>query len=162
MDEPAASLDPLGRRDVLDVLEKFREFTMVFYSTHILADVERVSDTVAILDHGELIAQGPITEIMAGNKGKIYDISTKGEIHELELQLKQQSWINEINITHKIGQIDWLIAVNDNELAEQQLLRLILQNEHVNIINYGQKQYDLEEIFINLIENGNGGKKNGN
>ena len=162
LDEPAASLDPIGRREVLDVLERLREFTTVFYSTHILDDVERVSDTVAILDHGELIVQGPITEIMAGNDETIYEISTKGDTHDLKLQLKQQPWINEINITHKNGQIDWDITVKDNELAEQQLLRLILQNEQVNVVNYGQKQYDLENIFINLIENGNGGKKNGN
>ena len=162
LDEPAASLDPIGRRDVLDVLERLREYTTVFYSTHILDDVERVSDTVAIIDHGELIVQGSITEIMAGNEGTIYEISTKGDTHDLKSQLKQQSWINEINITHKNGQIDWIIAINDDRLAEQQLLRLILQNEHVNVINYCQKQYDLEDIFINLVENGNGGKNNGN
>ncbi|WP_371805843.1 ABC transporter ATP-binding protein [Candidatus Lokiarchaeum ossiferum] len=162
LDEPAASLDPLGRRDVLDVLERLREITTVFYSTHILDDVERVSDTVAILDHGELIAQGPITEIMAGNEGTIYDISTKGVSNGLEKKLKQQSWINDVNITHKNGQIEWSIAVNDNLQAEQQLLRLILENKQLNVIHYGQKQYDLEDIFMNLVENGNGEKNNGN
>ena len=162
LDEPAASLDPIGRRGVLEVLERLREYTTVFYSTHILDDVERVSDTVAILDHGELIVQGSITEIMAGNEGTVYEISTKGDTHDLKSQLKQQPWINEINITHKNGRIDWGLTVNDIELADQQLLRLILQNEHVSVINYGQKQYDLESVFIDLIENGNGGKKNGN
>lgn len=162
LDEPAASLDPLGRRDVLDVLERLREYTTVFYSTHILDDVERVSDTVAILDHGELIAQGPITEIMAGNEGTIYDISTKGEVNGLELELKQQSWISGVNITHKNGTMDWSIAVSDNKLAEQNLLRLILGNTGVNVISYGQKQYDLEDIFMNLVENRNGGSNDGN
>lgn len=52
LDEPAASLDPQGRHDVLEVMERLRKHTTIFYSTHILADVQRVSDTVAILDHG--------------------------------------------------------------------------------------------------------------
>ena len=52
LDEPAASLDPMGRHDVLEVMEKLRKYTTIFYSTHILEDVQRVSDTVAILNRG--------------------------------------------------------------------------------------------------------------
>jgi ABC-type multidrug transport system ATPase subunit len=44
----------MGRHDVLAVMEKLRKYTTVFYSTHILEDVQRVSDTVAILDKGRL------------------------------------------------------------------------------------------------------------
>jgi ABC-2 type transport system ATP-binding protein len=56
LDEPAAGLDPLGRKDVLDLIESLRETTTIFYSTHILDDVQRVSDRVAVLDHGRLLA----------------------------------------------------------------------------------------------------------
>ena len=59
LDEPAANLDPMGRRDVLQVMERLREHATIFYSTHILDDVQRVSDTVAILNHGQLVAQAP-------------------------------------------------------------------------------------------------------
>jgi len=44
LDEPAASLDPMGRKDVLDIMERLRKHCTVFYSTHILDDVQRVSD----------------------------------------------------------------------------------------------------------------------
>jgi len=50
LDEPAASLDPIGRKDVLEVMERLRKHTTIFYSTHILDDVQRVSDTVVILN----------------------------------------------------------------------------------------------------------------
>jgi ABC-2 type transport system ATP-binding protein len=56
LDEPAASLDPLGRRDVLQVMDRLRQHTTIFYCTHILDDVQRVSDTVAILNQGALVA----------------------------------------------------------------------------------------------------------
>jgi len=59
LDEPAASLDPIGRKDVLEVMERLRKHTTIFYSTHILDDVQRVSDTVIILNKGALVAQGP-------------------------------------------------------------------------------------------------------
>ena len=50
LDEPAASLDPQGRHDVLSVMETLRKYTTIFYSTHLLDDVQRVSDRVAILE----------------------------------------------------------------------------------------------------------------
>src|SRR3712207_853542 len=64
LDEPAAALDPMGRRDVLEVMERLRKHTTIFYSTHILDDVQRVSDTVAILNHGRLVAQAPIEQLL--------------------------------------------------------------------------------------------------
>ncbi len=70
LDEPAASLDPMGRHDVLEVMERLRKYTTIFYSTHILDDVQRVSDTVCILNRGELVAQAPIQELLAGS-GKV-------------------------------------------------------------------------------------------
>ena len=74
LDEPAAALDPMGRHDVLEVMERLQKHTTIFYSTHILDDVQRVSDAVAILDHGELIAQAPIEELLTGGNGTVYSL----------------------------------------------------------------------------------------
>ncbi len=63
LDEPTSALDPMGRKDVLDMLESLKGRTTVFFSTHILADVERICDTVAILDQGRVVAQAPIDEL---------------------------------------------------------------------------------------------------
>ncbi|HET7091288.1 MAG TPA: ABC transporter ATP-binding protein [Anaerolineae bacterium] len=68
LDEPAASLDPQGRHDMLEVMERLRKYTTIFYSTHILAAVQRVSDTVAILNRGRLVAQAPIEQLLAGSR----------------------------------------------------------------------------------------------
>ena len=69
LDEPAANLDPMGRRDVLRIMERLRKHATIFYSTHILDDVQRVSDTGAILNHGELVAQASINELLTGSGG---------------------------------------------------------------------------------------------
>ena len=53
LDEPTSALDPIGRRDVLDMVASMRGRTTVFFSTHILADVERVCDTVAVIARGK-------------------------------------------------------------------------------------------------------------
>ena len=59
LDEPVSALDPIGRKDVLDLMRELKGETTVFYSTHILDDVQRVSDHVAILDHGRLVKAAP-------------------------------------------------------------------------------------------------------
>ena len=59
LDEPVSALDPIGRREVLDLMRELKGEATVFYSTHILDDVERVSDHVAILDGGRLVRVGP-------------------------------------------------------------------------------------------------------
>ena len=65
LDEPVSSLDPIGRREVLELMAQLRGETTVFYSTHILEDVQRVSDHVAILDGGRLVRAAPTAELLA-------------------------------------------------------------------------------------------------
>ena len=60
LDEPTSALDPIGRKEVLDMIAALAGRTTVFFSTHILADVERVCDTVAVLDRGRVVAQDSI------------------------------------------------------------------------------------------------------
>ena len=66
LDEPVSALDPIGRKDVLDLMRELKGETTVFYSTHILDDVQRVSDHVAILDHGRLVKAAP-THVLLGS-----------------------------------------------------------------------------------------------
>src|SRR5512139_2247692 len=87
LDEPAASLDPQGRRDVLEVMERLRKHTTIFYSTHILSDVQRVSDTVAILNKGQLIAQAPIDQLLTGSGATIYVLILKGNAATVQQQV---------------------------------------------------------------------------
>ena len=65
LDEPVSALDPIGRREVLDLMRELRGEVTVFYSTHILDDVERVSDHVAILDGGRLVRSAPTAELLS-------------------------------------------------------------------------------------------------
>jgi ABC-2 type transport system ATP-binding protein len=159
LDEPAASLDPMGRHDVLEVMERLRKHTTIFYSTHILSDVQRVSDTVAILNHGQLIAQAPIDELLAGSGAIVYAITLKGQAEAAREHLTNQPWVSGINVMpNGNGQTDWLMNVSDEAVAETQLFRL-LAAEDVTVIEYGRKKYDLEEVFMGIVESSNNGNR---
>jgi ABC-2 type transport system ATP-binding protein len=71
-DEPMSGLDPLGRREVRDLMEQLKlEGKTVFFSTHILSDAEALCDRVAILHQGELRGVGAIEDLTSSVQGKI-------------------------------------------------------------------------------------------
>jgi len=151
LDEPAASLDPLGRRDVLEVMSRLRKYTTIFYSTHILDDVQKVSDTVVILDKGALVAQGPIEELLAGSEGVVYIIHLRGEVETARKQVLAQPWVSGIIDGQHNGEIAWQVSVSDTLSAENQLLKLLV-NCPVVVTEFRRKQYELEDVFMQVIE----------
>ena len=152
LDEPAAALDPMGRRDVLAVMERLQKYATIFYSTHILDDVQRVSDSVAILNHGELVAQAPIQDLLAGSQGTIYTLDIEGQADRARARMAEQAWVSGIEQTVAEGQTTWQVTVTDEKLAKAHLLRLVLADEGLTVTRFGLKTYELEEIFIGLVE----------
>jgi ABC-2 type transport system ATP-binding protein len=157
LDEPAAALDPLGRHAVLEVMERLRKHTTIFYSTHILDDVQRVSDTVAILNRGQLIASGEIDLLMKGKDGTIFTITVKGSTDHVQDHLQQLSWVTQISIAQKNGATTYEVRVSDEAEAEVHLLPHIQASGGLIVTEFSRKRYELEEVFIDLVQ----GDKNG-
>ncbi|NHI84017.1 MAG: ABC transporter ATP-binding protein [Candidatus Thorarchaeota archaeon] len=152
LDEPAAGLDPEGREKVLKIMESLRSESTIFYSTHILDDVQRVSDRVAILNKGNLIAQAPIEELLAGSEGMAYILVLEGDTQEAYKKLSAEPWVTGISEREERNRTHWVVDVNDDSMARKQLLRTVLADEEVDVLDFGLKQYELEEIFMKLVE----------
>jgi len=151
LDEPAASLDPQGRRDVLEVMSRIRKYATIFYCTHILDDVQRVSDTVAILNEGQMVAQAPISELLAGTGEIVYTMKLRAVPDDAYANIKKQSWISDIEVSRQNGVMAWNVSVTDETAAEDQLLNLLLANG-VKVADFGRKEYALEDIFLDIVE----------
>lgn len=79
LDEPMSGLDPMGRKDVRDIIFKLKENgKTVFFSSHILQDVEMVSDRVAILNKGQLQKVGSLRDLLAQNLSHELEFSVSG------------------------------------------------------------------------------------
>lgn len=74
-DEPTSALDPLGRKQILELLSAIRKQTTVLFSTHILSDVERICDRVAVLEKGKLALAGTRSEIQKHYRRNSFSIS---------------------------------------------------------------------------------------
>jgi len=155
LDEPAAALDPIGRRDVLEVLCRLRKHSTVFYSTHILEDVQRVSDTVVILNKGALVAQGPIEDVLASRQGAAFLLTVKGDCAAAETRLRSQPWVTGMQVMSKNGRVSWQIRVSDPDLAEARLVPLALGGGGVTVCEFGRKAQNLEDVFLSIVEESN-------
>jgi len=152
LDEPASALDPLGRQEVLNVMERLRKHTTIFYSTHILDDVQHVSDTVAILNHGRLVACGQIEQILNGKDGVVYSLAIKGTPGRIAERLASLEWVTHTSKARHNGTTTWQVSVNNEEVAEAQLLRHILEDRQVTVTSFNRKKYELEEVFMDIVK----------
>jgi ABC-2 type transport system ATP-binding protein len=151
LDEPAANLDPQGRRDVLEVMSRLRKHATIFYCTHILDDAQRVSDQVAIVNQGELITQTSVQDLLAGAGDLTYTITLAGDTQDAYTQISQQPWVSGIRSSRNDGQVTWQVSVTDEAAAKDQLLSLLVSNG-LKVFNFGRKEQNLEDVFINIVE----------
>jgi ABC-2 type transport system ATP-binding protein len=154
LDEPAAALDPMGRHAVLQIMEQLRDRATIFYSTHILDDVQRVSDRVVILNRGSLVSQGPIERLLAGDQGAVYRLVTVGDHGGIQQQISHQPWVTHVDLERVDETFHWRVAVSDEAIAQARLLRLVLADEQVEVIEYGREKLGLEEVFMQLVREG--------
>ena len=155
LDEPAAALDPIGRHEVLRVMERLRAHTTIFYSTHILDDVQQVSDTVAILNQGQLLAQGPIERLLAGSGGPAYTLKLKGDAVPTMTRIKALPWVSDVEAATRNGFVIWQVGVTDEQAAQAHLLRRVLADESLAVVEFSRKTQQLEEVFMDIVKGGN-------
>jgi ABC-2 type transport system ATP-binding protein len=154
LDEPAAALDPLGRRDVLAILDRFRTTSTVFYSTHILDDVQRVSDMVCIVKNGRIIRQGTLNEVLSVGSDSTFIVEIEGDVERAKAALAGQSWVDQIVVDPDGRAVRLRIAVNDADAAETRLQRVLLADETLIVKKFTRHSANLEDVFVDLVQEG--------
>jgi ABC-2 type transport system ATP-binding protein len=147
LDEPTSALDPLGRRDVLEMVAGLRGRTTVFFSTHILADVERVCDTVAILDRGRVALQGPIDELRARPRERHRVRMEVDDPQRLADALQTCSWVEAIDPADR-GAL--AVATRTLPLAQREL-PVIVARLGLQLRRMETEEAALEDVFVDLV-----------
>ena len=153
LDEPVSSLDPEGRRDVLEIIERLRGTATVVLSTHILTDVERVCDRVAILNFGSLVIEAPIDDLLERYALPVYQVDPEpgqpDAIGRLTAALRDQPWVRELRVEHGLLRV----FVRDPAVAGPALLP-ILAGTGVTLAGFERARPSLEDVFLHLVANG--------
>lgn len=154
LDEPTSALDPLGRKEVLDFISEIKSQSTVFMSTHILSDVERVCEKLAIIHEGKIILQESMAALKEKYSSKILqiDFSHAKEASSFAALLEKSA------IAEKYKTEDKSIAIfpYDSKEAKRRIIKILHENA-IDIEGLHTKQASLEDVFVSLI-----GKQNEN
>jgi ABC-2 type transport system ATP-binding protein len=144
LDEPQSGLDPFGRKEVRDLILSLREQgKTVFFSSHILPDAEMICDRVAILHKGEMIALGPLSEMLSA-KIKEYEVAfADSSVDVVDLARK--------SATRFVERPNEFLAVFNNEEPARKLTTAILEGKG-RLNTFIARKESLEEYFIREIE----------
>jgi len=146
LDEPTSALDPLGRRELLEMIASLAGRTTVFFSTHILADVERVCDSVAILDRGRVVVQAAIDQLKQRHGGAHRLVVEVDDTARLARALAVAPWY----VGHRQEGRDVVIEVTDVDQAALGLPGLIATNG-LALRRLEPQEVSLEEVFVDLV-----------
>lgn len=154
LDEPTSALDPIGRRDVLEMIASLAGRTTVLFSTHILADVERVADTVAVIERGRVLRQGPIGEFLSGyGASRRLLLQVDGgepEADALAGVLRAEPWAARVDRTSLDGLPAVQVSGDDLRDAPYAVPRL-LADAGLGLVRCEFVEASLEDVFFDLV-----------
>jgi ABC-2 type transport system ATP-binding protein len=146
LDEPTSALDPLGRLEVRDVLLGLRERDVtVFLNSHLLTEVEKVCDQVAVIDRGTVIAQGSIDQLVRDAEARI-KVGRLEPVHleDLRRRLEQRGVAG-------LSYLDGELRLPVESEARIPLLVAVVVESGLPVYQAGLARPSLEEIFVSLI-----------
>ncbi len=147
LDEPTSALDPMGRKELLEMIASLRGRTTVFFSTHILGDVERVCDSVAILDRGRVVVQAPIGELTTTYGAQKVVLEVTDGADALAAEIGQQPWATAV-ARGTNGSIE--VTVTDVGLAQHEIPALVAARG-IGLARLEAGEMGLEEVFVELV-----------
>jgi ABC-2 type transport system ATP-binding protein len=153
LDEPAAALDPLGRHDVLALLRQLRGNKTVFYSTHIIDDVQRVSDHVAILDHGRLVVSAPTADLVRRSATGTVRVGLLGADDGTAARLAGLPGVSRVDLAGRSGdewQYDLVVADGRLDAVQRSVMGLAAETGLI-VASNRQETLDLEAAFLRIV-----------
>jgi len=148
LDEPTSALDPAGRHEVLTMLAGLRGRVTVFFSSHIIADVDRICDTVGVLHQGRLLQVTPREDLLAQYAVNAVTLTVDpngAERADLADILMAQPWVADTAWDANTLRV----TVHDVAIAQRELLPLLARQE-VALYRLEWVRPSLEEIFLEM------------
>jgi ABC-2 type transport system ATP-binding protein len=141
LDEPMSGLDPVGRKDVRDIILSLRDQgKTVFFSTHIISDVEMICDRVGILAKGKLLAMGRIEDLVSRHVAQSVEVVCEGLVGE-EIPLIKSAAVRLL----QRGDRCWMIIPGQNKVEE---VLVAIRQAGGRLISVIPHKGSLEEIFL--------------
>ncbi len=154
LDEPASGLDPRARIEIRELLKELRRMgKTIVISSHILHELAELCNTVGIIEQGELVFSGPVSEIMAkASMGLVVHITVEDRVEDAARLLVQVKGITKVDLTHHNGttRLDVTIDPESGLPISELPNRLIAQGFRIRSLQ--PEQVNLETAFMRLTK----------
>lgn len=148
LDEPVSALDPIGRREVLNLMRELKKDATILFSTHILNDAEEVSDEIILLNKGKIIEKGNLSELNAADDTVTIHLAFSEEPKFVIERLKEIDSV--LSVTNEKG--EYQITAQQLNTARTQILQLV-QKEKWPLSKFEVAKTSLEDFFIKAVKN---------
>jgi len=149
LDEPVSALDPGGRRDMLATIRGLAAHSTVLLSSHVLSDVERVCDRVAIIDRGRLVTESPVGDLIDRFAQPVYRVeaepATDMALDGLVAAVTGAAWATGVERDGFVVRV----FVTDDPEAGGRLLALVVEHG-VRVVSVERLRPSLEDVFLRL------------
>lgn len=141
LDEPVSALDPIGRKEIFDLIGKLKGNMTIIFSSHILSDAEKICDQVIIIDSGKILLDKKINEISLNNNTLKIEFIDEKDLSKFKKKYKKE-----------LRDYDNVIEVESNDInsLEQDIFKILMENKIV-VNSISIKKNTLEEIFISEV-----------
>jgi len=149
LDEPVSALDPVGRHDVLALVESLKGETTVLMSTHILGDVERICDRIAIIDRGRVIVSGERLDLLSRFAAPVVEVcfdASDDEVLNWSQTALDLRFVGEVEVRGKCVRI----GLDEGVDGYVELQRNVLDSGLL-LSSYRKVQPQLEDLFLKLV-----------
>jgi ABC-2 type transport system ATP-binding protein len=157
LDEPASGLDPAARVEIRELFVELSKMgKTIFFSTHILADVQVVCSHVGIIEGGKMIAQGPLADLFNANAALVVIVKEAADAEKLRALVSGLPDVQGVSdlATDAAGRQRVRIEFTGDEDALVTLRRKLFAAEDINIINIEEEKRDLESVFMSITKGG--------
>ena len=148
-DEPTSALDPVGRKEILDILLKIKGKSTVIFSTHILSDVEKICDSIAILHKGNIALSGEVEKLKQGKRKDVMSIEfiEETDLDKFMMFEKILNYKEHINVEGK----NVLISSNNIDKVQRYVL-YELGKENILPAKIEILEPTLENLFMEVVK----------
>jgi ABC-2 type transport system ATP-binding protein len=146
LDEPTSALDPQGRSDILNLITQIGRDRAVVVSSHILADVQRIADTVGVLRDGRLIYEGSVRDLLERHTRPSWRLELRSRVDELEQSLRRQDWVAAVEReAHGLRVDTTSLAAGELQLPAE------IAASGAELVAFNPVGADLETVFLGMV-----------
>lgn len=147
LDEPVSALDPFGRREVLELLNRLKKETAILFSTHILNDAEEICDEILFLHDGELVESGTLTDLRTKHQQAKIDLVFKEDAREYAEELSLLPQVTSMELDGDRASF----CVKDIEEARA-LFLFEITNRKWPLVKFEISRTSLEDVFMKVVK----------